>query len=161
MTAIAKPTTAQDTTPAKTPGSAKRATTAKKAAPVKAKRVTAKKLTPQKTQRVAQTKAVKPAAPAKVVQAVAPSKVKNKKETAAPVVKEKKVKVVRDSFTIPKNEFTQLGEMKKRALGLGLDIKKSELIRAGLMLLNTATDAGFKKALAAVPTLKTGRPGKG
>jgi len=78
----------------------------------------------------------------------------------APAGKDKKVKVVRDSFTIPKNEFAQLGEMKKKALALGLEIKKSELIRAGLMLLNSATDAAFKKALVAVPTLKTGRPGK-
>ena len=84
-----------------------------------------------------------------------------KKEAPAPVVKDKKFKVVRDSFTIPKNEFSQLGEMKKKALSLGLDIKKSELLRAGLMLLNAASDTAFKKALAAVPTLKTGRPGKG
>jgi hypothetical protein len=43
---------------------------------------------------------------------------------------------------------------------LGLEVKKSELIRAGLLLLNSASDAAFKKALANVPTLKTGRPGK-
>lgn len=74
--------------------------------------------------------------------------------------KTKKIKVMRDSFTIPKNEFAQIAEMKKKAMGLGIDIKKSELIRAGLLLLTAMSDAAFKKALANVPTLKTGRPGK-
>jgi len=96
----------------------------------------------------------------KAEQTATPTKGKNKKEVAAPAVKDKKVKVVRDSFTIPKNEFVQLGEMKKKSLSLGIDIKKSELIRAGLMLLGSMNDAAFKKALANVPTLKTGRPVK-
>ncbi len=74
--------------------------------------------------------------------------------------KPEKVKVVRDSFTIPKAEYAQIGELKKRALALGQEVKKSELIRAGLLLLSQHNDAGLRKALAAVPTLKTGRPGK-
>ena len=74
--------------------------------------------------------------------------------------KPEKVKVVRDSFTIPKAEYTQIAELKKRALGMGLEAKKSELIRAGLLLLSNATDASLGKALKNVPTLKTGRPGK-
>ena len=90
---------------------------------------------------------VAPAKPAKPVKAAKPVKVK-------------KPKLVRDSFTIPKNEFGQIAEMKKKAMGLGIDIKKSELIRAGLLLLTAMSDAAFKKALANVPTLKTGRPGK-
>jgi hypothetical protein len=75
-------------------------------------------------------------------------------------VKEKKVKVVRDSFTIPKTEFDQLSVMKKRATALGVDIKKSEVIRAGLQLLSGLADAAFTKALTSVPTIKTGRPSK-
>ncbi|WP_300710822.1 hypothetical protein [Limnohabitans sp.] len=74
--------------------------------------------------------------------------------------KEKKVKVVRDSFTIPKTEFTQIADMKKRAMALGVEIKKSELIRAGLQIISGLPDASFKKALAAIPTVKTGRPSK-
>ena len=70
------------------------------------------------------------------------------------------VKVVRDSFTIPKAEYAQIAAMKKRAMGLGLEIKKGELIRAGLALLSATSDAAFRKALGNVPTLKTGRPGK-
>jgi hypothetical protein len=116
---------------------------------------------PRKASRAAapQAPATQPE-PAKLAPAEAPSKGKSKKQATAPAAKIKKIKVVRDSFTIPKDEFMQLAEMKKRALAQGLEIKKSELLRAGLKLLAGANDAGFKKALAAVPTLKTGRPGK-
>lgn len=90
---------------------------------------------------------------AKPVRAL-PAKVDKKKEKA------EKVKVVRDSFTIPKNEYAQIAAMKKRAMALGLEVKKSELIRSGLALLNATSDTAFRKALGNVPTLKTGRPGK-
>lgn len=74
--------------------------------------------------------------------------------------KGEKIKVVRDSFTIPKAEYAQIAVLKKRAMDLGQAVKKSELIRAGLLLLAAAPDASLRKALARVPTLKTGRPGK-
>jgi hypothetical protein len=121
---------------------------------------------------VAPTQAVrkapqKLAAPAKVAKASpAPSTVKVKtaapKPAATPAkpLKDKKVKVVRDSFTIPKTELLQIGELKKRALALGVEIKKSELIRAGLQALTPMSDAAFQKTLASVPTIKTGRPAK-
>ncbi|MCW5654673.1 hypothetical protein [Hydrogenophaga sp.] len=70
----------------------------------------------------------------------------------------KKPKLVRDSFTIPKNEFAAIEALKTRAIALGTSVKKSELLRAGLVVLQGLNDAGFKAALAAVPTLKTGRP---
>ena len=70
----------------------------------------------------------------------------------------KKPKLVRDSFTIPKNEFAAIEALKTRAIAVGTSVKKSELLRAGLMALQALSDADFKTALAAVPTLKTGRP---
>ncbi len=70
----------------------------------------------------------------------------------------KKPKLVRDSFTIPKNEFAAIDALKTRAIALGTSVKKSELLRAGLMALQGLNDAAYKAALAAVPTLKTGRP---
>jgi len=91
-------------------------------------------------------------------QAVTPKAKAN--TTPAKPAKEKKVKVVRDSFTLPKTELLQIAEMKKRAMALGVEVKKSELIRAGLQALSTLTDAPFKKALGNVPTIKTGRPAK-
>jgi hypothetical protein len=81
-----------------------------------------------------------------------------KKNKAAPTEKEKKPKLVRDSFTIPKNEYAAIDALKARALTLGMAIKKSELLRAGLMLLDSLSDTRLKSALASVPTLKTGRP---
>jgi hypothetical protein len=100
------------------------------------------------------------------VKTTAPKSAANKsvanKSAASPAkpLKDKKVKVVRDSFTIPKSELLQIGESKKRALELGVEIKKSELIRAGLQALTRMNDLAFKKALASVPTIKTGRPAK-
>ena len=70
----------------------------------------------------------------------------------------KKTKLVRDSFTIPKAEFVVIEDMKTRAIALGTSVKKSELLRAGLKLLQGLNDSAYKAALAAVPTLKTGRP---
>src|SRR6218665_4135038 len=70
----------------------------------------------------------------------------------------KKPKLVRDSFTIPKTEFAAIDKLKTRAIALGTSVKKSELLRAGLMALQGLSDAAYKSALTAVPTLKTGRP---
>ena len=76
------------------------------------------------------------------------------------VLKEKKPKLVRDSFTIPKAEYTVLDELKHRAGKLGTSIKKSELIRAGIKALAAMPDAMYLGALKVVPTVKTGRPSK-
>ena len=84
-----------------------------------------------------------------------------KKAKTAPAEKDKKPKLVRDSFTIPKNEYLALDSLKERALQLGVAVKKSELLRAGLMVLCTLNDEAYKAALAGVPTLKTGRPSSG
>lgn len=70
----------------------------------------------------------------------------------------RKPKLVRDSFTIPKTEYAAIDELKTRAIGLGTSVKKSELLRAGLMALVAMSDGAFKAAVAAVPTLKPGRP---
>ena len=72
--------------------------------------------------------------------------------------KVKKIKVVRDSFTIPKSEFENIDVLKKRALVLGVSVKKSELLRAGLLILSGMSDTALKAAVANVPVLKTGRP---
>ncbi len=136
----------------------------KAAAPVKA--AGAAKKSPAKTapQRAARPAAA-PAKPAPVKAVKAPTAKATSKVTAPAKAEKKKdkpekVKVVRDSFTIPKTEYAQIADLKKRAMGLGQEVKKSELIRAGLLLLSSHNDTGLLKALAAVPTLKTGRPGK-
>lgn len=77
---------------------------------------------------------------------------------AKPKSPTKKPKLVRDSFSIPKTEYAAIDALKTRAVSLGATVKKSELLRAGLMALQSMGDAAFQRALAAVPTLKTGRP---
>ncbi|MBP9056761.1 MAG: hypothetical protein KBF55_00255 [Polaromonas sp.] len=95
-------------------------------------------------------------APSPVVKPVAPTQ-----GVAAPkLLKEKKVKLVRDSFTIPKPEYLVLDALKARALVLGQAVKKSELLRAGIKALASMTDAQLTSTLKSVPALKSGRPGK-
>lgn len=80
---------------------------------------------------------------------------------AAPkLLKEKKVKLVRDSFTIPKPEYLVLDALKARALVLGQAVKKSELLRAGIKALAAMNDTQFLSSIKAVPALKSGRPSK-
>lgn len=74
--------------------------------------------------------------------------------------KDKKPKLMRDSFTIPKTEYTVLDELKQRTGKLLATAKKSELIRAGIKALAAMSDAALLAALKAVPAIKTGRPKK-
>lgn len=75
-------------------------------------------------------------------------------------IKAKKIKLVRDSFTIPKPEYLMLDNLKLRAADLKHPVKKGELIRAGIKALAAMTDSYLLAALKAVPMLKTGRPSK-
>lgn len=95
-------------------------------------------------------KASKAAKPAKAAAAVKPTK--------ATEPKGKKPKLVRDSFTIPKDEYTVLDTLKDRATALAHPVKKSELLRAGLKVLTGLSDSALRSALQAVPSIKTGRP---
>lgn len=72
--------------------------------------------------------------------------------------KAKKPKLVRDSFTFPKDEYEAIEALKLRAARLSQPAKKSEVLRAGLMALIAMSDTAFSSALKAVPAIKTGRP---
>jgi len=74
--------------------------------------------------------------------------------------KAKKPKLVRDSFTFPKDEYQAIASLKQRALSLQHSTKKSEILRAGLKLMSNLNDKAFLAALTSVPALKTGRPAK-
>ena len=76
------------------------------------------------------------------------------------LLKPKKTKLVRDSFTIPKAEYAVLDELKQRATDLARPVKKTELLRAGIKALAAMADVSFLAAVKAVPNLKTGRPSK-
>lgn len=74
--------------------------------------------------------------------------------------KPRKPKLVRDSFTIPKDEYAVLDLLKERAAKLGRPTKKSEVLRAGVQALAAMTDSAFLASVGSVPALKTGRPAK-
>jgi len=97
-------------------------------------------------------KAVKPVAPTQ-------AKIVNKPKADKPA-KAKKPKLVRDSFTIPKEEYAVLETLKQRAGQLSQPTKKSEMLRAGIKALAAMPDAAFLAALKVVPSIKTGRPAK-
>ena len=75
-------------------------------------------------------------------------------------VKTKKIKLVRDSYAMPENEYAQIGELKKRLATMSVDVKKSELLRAGVAVMAALNDAELKRVMARVERIKTGRPAK-
>lgn len=122
---------------AKTKPAAKPAVVKKTAIPVS-------KATPAKAAASAQTTA--PALPVK----------------AKPVVieKVKKSKLVRDSFTMPEEEYAALSEVKKACLKAGIEVKKSELLRVGVAHIRKMDLAVLKQAISVLAPLKAGRPKK-
>ncbi len=72
-----------------------------------------------------------------------------------------KVKVVRDSFTMPQTDYDLIAALKQKALSAGLHVKKSELLRISLQTLSKLNAAQLKRAIAGLEKIKTGRPKKG
>lgn len=153
-----------------TTSNSKPASVTKKAAPAakKPSTATAKPATPAtkpaaKPAVVAKA-AIKPtAAKAKTAGAKKPVKKAVKKDVkkAKPEkVRSEKVKMERDSFTMPKEEYAQITLLKARLTSMGQPAKKSELLRAGIKLLTAMSDNTLKTTLAKIPVIKTGRPTK-
>ena len=139
------------------PAAAKKTTTAaaKPAARAAAKKPAAKTVAKP---------AVKPAVkmpPPKPAAKKAPVKKAAKAAAPEPVrEKARKTRLVRDSFTMPEQEYEQLGLVKKACLKAGFEIKKSELLRIGVALISQMDMATLQNVLGGLPQLKTGRPKK-
>lgn len=116
-----------------------------------AARVGATKKAPATTKKVLKPVA-KPAAK-KPVKAVSTSA--KKKTEKAP-----KVKMVRDSFTMPQNEYEEIAKIKDAFRKAGLPIKKSEVLRAGLKALSALNMAQQKRTLAGLANAKAIRSNK-
>nr|WP_307188788.1 hypothetical protein [Massilia sp. PDC64] len=119
---------------------------------------------------------MKKAAPAKPVRAKAaptPAKAaqqaaraiaapaKSTRTKAAPVpapVPLARPRLVRDSFTMPEQEYAVLATVKQACLKAGFEVKKSELLRIGVALLGQLDTASLRAVLDSLPQLKTGRP---
>jgi hypothetical protein len=102
----------------------------------------------------------RPAAAASAVQPSVKPEVKPVPVLIADKEKVKKIKLVRDSFTMPEAEYAVLGQVKKACLKAGLEVKKSELLRIGVALIREMEVASLKAVLATLPQLKSGRPSK-
>ncbi len=89
-----------------------------------------------------------------------PSSVPAAKAKVAKPVKAKKHKLVRHSFSMPDIEYAQLATLKKRISSLGGNVKRSELMRAGLALLSVLDNKELTTVMARVDRIKTGRPAK-
>lgn len=96
------------------------------------------------------TKAEKPPKPGKSVKADKPAK----------PPKAAKIKMVRDSFTMPSDEWALIDQVKLRALEWRMPVKKSEVLRAALHALMGLSDARLKETLAGLAPIKKGRPSK-
>lgn len=81
-----------------------------------------------------------------------------KPQVPKPAPKPVAKKVVRDSFTMPEDDYQLLGELKTQCLKLGIEVNKGEIVRAGLKALAAMEAAQLRQALAAVERIKTGRP---
>lgn len=72
--------------------------------------------------------------------------------------KPEKIKVIRDSFSFPKQDYQKITELKKACLAKGMHVKKGEILRAGLHLLSQLSLEELQLAVAQVEKVKTGRP---
>lgn len=108
--------------------------------------------------------AVKPAskssakAEAKAIPKASPKAAPKAAQAVVEREKIRKPKLVRDSFTMPEEEYAVLALVKKACLKAGFEIKKSELLRVGVALISQIDMATLKSVLASLPQLKTGRP---
>lgn len=163
-----KPATTATTAPAANAGTAAR--TRQKAARPSARRGArgAAKAAPASKKRAAATPAK--AAAAKVVnRAAAKTRAAKQPARAAKLaaakksdkpVKAKKVKLVRDSFTMPEPEYAVIALLKKRCLNAGVSAKKSEILRAAVAGLAKLSDSSVVTAIGRLEVIKTGRPAK-
>jgi len=97
-----------------------------------------------------------PVRKARATEAAGPAAGTARKAAAPKAVK----KLVRDSFTMPQQDFDLIAALKQRLVSLKRPTKKSELLRAGLQLLTRQSDDVLLSAVNALIILKPGRPKK-
>ena len=74
---------------------------------------------------------------------------------AKPAVQD--AKVVRDGFTMPQADYDLLKSLKAQCLKAGVEVKKSELLRAGVQALAALSMTDLAARLKALPPVKAGR----
>ena len=71
---------------------------------------------------------------------------------------ETKINVIRDTFTLPESDYNLIKICKTKLLENKISATKSEIIRAGLILLNKLTDEELVNSYKLVNKIKIGRP---
>lgn len=66
-------------------------------------------------------------------------------------------KVVRDGFTMPQTDYELLKSLKALCLESGVEVKKSELLRAGVQALSQMSAKDLFERIRALPPVKAGR----
>lgn len=147
------PTRQRHTPAAKLPQAAAGKPAAK--APAKKPLLAKPPLTKPPVAKAAAPRPAKPLKPAKPTKPAKPSK---------PAKLEKPAKVrrkpVRDSFTMPEADFALIATLKARALSAQREVKKSELLRAGLHALAALATPALVAAIVQLEPVKIGRPKK-
>lgn len=64
--------------------------------------------------------------------------------------------VIRDTFSMPKEDSTLIYEIKLKCMKAGIDTTKSEIVRAGIRQLATLSQNDLYKLVGAVEKLKPG-----
>ncbi|HEY4371998.1 MAG TPA: hypothetical protein VGN52_08740 [Burkholderiales bacterium] len=102
--------------------------------------------------------AKRPAAAKKAVRKAVPAKAaaRPKKIPAAATDQ----KVVRDGFTMPQADYDKIKSLKALCLKNGVEVKKSQLLRAGLIALEALAVAELLKRIGALVPVKAGRKKK-
>lgn len=75
-----------------------------------------------------------------------------------PQTKKLKIKVIRDNFSFPEEDYSKIFELKKQCLAAGVHVKKSELLRAGLTMLSKLSLEELVETVEKIEKLQTGRP---
>jgi hypothetical protein len=83
----------------------------------------------------------------RAVKAAKPGKAYNTADTGTTSPETKKNKLRRDNYSIPESEHKQLAVLKKRCTDQGRAIKKSYLLRAGIVALTRMNDKEFLSAI--------------
>ena len=156
--AAAKPAVKSAAKPAVKPAAKPAAKPAVKSAAAKPVATPVPKSAAKPAVKAAPKAAVKPAAKATPKPDVKDDAKPQAAETDAARDKVRKAKLVRDSFTMPEQEYAVLGQVKKACIKAGFEIKKSELLRIGVALISQLDMATLQNVLASLPQLKTGRP---
>ncbi len=143
---------------AATPAPARRSAAAVQAPPPAA--AAPKTARPDRSARLAKTEKLekldrvdKVAKPARADKADKVEKPEKAEKAAKP-----RLRMVRDSFTMPEADFALIAQLKAGATAAGRPAKKSELLRAGLRLLAAQPAKALLGALDSLEPVKLGRP---